>query len=110
MALTDTMHDAGPRSDPHESLSRCREDIDRVDAVLVALLGERARLALNAGRMKAAIGQPVAASAREAAVLERVRQLAPPPLDPEAAARIFERIIDETRDSEQRSLEARDGA
>jgi chorismate mutase len=90
--------------EPYDALVQCREDIDRVDAVLVALLAERARLALQAGQMKVAAGQPVVAPAREAAVLERVKQLAAPPLGPDAVARIFEQIITETRDAERRTV------
>ena len=88
-----------------EVLSRCREDIDRIDAVLVALLRERTRLAVCAGRLKAATGQPLTAPGREAAVIARVSRLAAPPLAPDAVGRIFERIIDETRAAEQRTIE-----
>ena len=95
----------GPEPPATEVLSRCREDIDRIDAVLVALLQERARLALCAGRLKMATGQPLQVPAREAAVIERVKHLALPPLEPDAAGRIFQRIIDETRATEQRAIE-----
>lgn len=95
-------------ADVPDPLSLCRQDIDRVDAVLVALLGERTRLALQAGIIKLAAGEPVQAVAREAAVLRRVQQLAVPPLDSAAVARIFERIIDETRAAERLLLEAGD--
>jgi chorismate mutase len=91
-----------------DPLSLCRHDIDRVDAVLVALLRERTRLAIQAGMLKLAGGLPVQAVAREAAVLERVQALTAPPLDSAAVARIFERIIDETRAAEQLLLERGD--
>lgn len=84
-----------------DPLLQCRQDIDRVDAVLVALLRERTRLAVDAGRIKATAGDPLLASGREAAVIDRVRQLASAPLDGEAVARIFQRIIDETRAAEE---------
>jgi chorismate mutase len=99
-------HPGKPHSPAAEQLSRCREDIDRIDAVLVALLQERTRLAVCAGRVKAASGQPVTAPAREAAVIERVKHLAQFPLEPDAVVRIFERIIDETRATELRAIEA----
>lgn len=95
----------GPEPSAAEVLARCRDDIDRVDAVLVALLQERARLAVCAGRAKVASGQPITAPGREAAVIERVTHLALHPLPPDAVGRIFERIIDETRASEQRAIE-----
>ena len=87
-------------SDP---LSQCRQDIDRIDGVLVALLRERTRLAMQAGEIKLASGEPVHAAAREAAVLRRVQELAIPPLEPEAITRIFACIIDETRNAELRT-------
>lgn len=88
-----------------EELARCRDDIDRIDAVLVALLQERARLAVCAGRVKRASGQAIAAPGREAAVIERVKHLALYPLPSDAVGRIFERIIDETRATEERAVE-----
>jgi chorismate mutase/prephenate dehydratase len=86
----------------NDPLLQCRQDIDRVDAVLVALLRERARLALDAGRLKTAAGASLRAPGREAAVIDRVRRLAGAPLDGDAVARIFRRIIDETRAAEER--------
>ena len=88
-----------------DALALCRSDIDRIDAVLVALLHERTRLALDAGRIKSSSGQALVAPQREAAVFERVRSLARAPLEPDAVARIFERIIEEARAAEAHSRE-----
>jgi chorismate mutase len=98
-----------PAAEVLEALGQCRADIDRVDAVLVALLGERARLAVSAGRIKMEVGQPIVAPGREVAVLERVRGLAREPLDGEAVARIFQRIIEETRAAERLWVAPDDG-
>ena len=87
-------------SDP---LSQCRQDIDRIDGVLVALIRERTRLAMQAGEIKLANGEPVHAAAREAAVLQRVQELAVAPLEAGAITRIFTCIIDETRNAELRT-------
>jgi chorismate mutase len=89
-----------PRAQGINLLAQCRQDIDRIDAVLVALLHERTRLAVDAGRLKTTCGQPLVAPGREAAVFERVRRLARAPLEPDAVARIFERIIEEARAAE----------
>jgi chorismate mutase/prephenate dehydratase len=86
-----------------DPLSQCRQDIDRIDGVLVALLRERTRLALQAGEIKLANGEPLHAAAREAAVMRRVQELAVPPLAADAIARIFACIIDETRNAELRT-------
>jgi chorismate mutase len=91
-------------ADPVDALGQCRKDIDRVDRVLAALLHERARLALAAGRMKLAAGEPLIAPARETAVLARVRELAGGALEAERLVRIFRTIIDETRGAEHQWL------
>lgn len=101
MAHLDSNHEGQPAVDP---LRQCRQDIDRIDRVLAALLGERARLALNAGRMKLAAGEPLASPGRERVVLAQVRNLAAAPLEPEGLERIFQTIIDETRGAELRWL------
>jgi chorismate mutase len=88
-----------------DSLEECRRIIDRVDATIVALLRERARLAIDAGRIKRDAGQPIDAPEREQAICERVRRLATAPLDPGAAERIFRRIIDEVRTIELEEAE-----
>jgi chorismate mutase len=85
------------------SLDDLRRDIDRVDEVLVRLLNERARCACEIGRLKKEQGVEVYQPDREKQVLEHVRSVAAEgPLDPEAIARLFERIIDEARRLERR--------
>lgn len=94
------------RVDPASVLVECRQRIDRIDGVLLALLRERLVTAEQAAAAKAALGQPVFAPPREAEVLARVTTLASSPLDPDAAARIFETIIEETRASALRRVDA----
>jgi chorismate mutase len=85
------------------TLEDLRNDIDRVDEVLVRLLNERARCACEVGRLKKALGVEVYQPEREKQVLEHVRGIASEgPLGPEAIARLFERIIDEARSLERR--------
>jgi chorismate mutase-like protein len=97
------------------TLDELRNDIDRVDEVLVRLLNERARVACEIGRLKKEQGVPIYQPEREKQVLEHVRNVAVEgPLGPEAIARLFERIIDEARRLERRvvhdSLEPSRGA
>jgi chorismate mutase-like protein len=85
------------------TLDDLRDDIDRVDEVLVRLLNERARVACEIGRIKKAQGIEVYQPEREKQVLEHVRSIASEgPLGAEAIARLFERIIDEARRLERR--------
>jgi chorismate mutase-like protein len=85
------------------TLDDLRNDIDRVDEVLVRLLNERARCACEVGRLKKALGIDVYQPEREKQVIEHVRSVAcEGPLGPDAIARLFERIIDEARSLERR--------
>src|SRR2546427_4876841 len=85
------------------TLDDLRNDIDRVDEVLVRLLNERARCVCEIGRLKKLQGLEVYQPDREKLVLEHVRGVAAEgPLGPEAIARLFERIIDEARRLERR--------
>jgi chorismate mutase/prephenate dehydratase len=58
---------------PDEDLVRLRARIDALDRTIVGLLNERAALALDAGRLKAAVGRDgVRDAEREREVLLRV--------------------------------------
>ena len=78
-------------------LSRLREAIDRVDEVLVRLLNQRAKYAIEIGQIKGVMKLPVYSPEREKQVLENVEQWSEGPLDPASVRRLFERIIDESR-------------
>ena len=85
------------------TLDDLRDDIDRVDEVLVRLLNERARVACEIGRLKKEQGVEVYQPEREKQVLAHVRGVgAEGPLGADAIARLFERIIDEARRLERR--------
>jgi chorismate mutase len=85
------------------SLEDLRKDIDRVDEVLVRLLNERARCACEIGRIKKEQKVEIYQPEREKQVLEHVKSVAAEgPLEPEAIARLFERIMDEARRLERR--------
>ena len=91
------------------SLDELREDIDRVDEVLVRLLNERARVACEIGRLKKELGVEVYQPEREKQVLAHVRGIAAEgPLGSEAIARLFERIIDEARRLERQLVDGED--
>ena len=87
------------------TLEDLRDDIDRVDEVLVRLLNERARVACEIGRIKKELGIELYQPEREKQVLSHVRGIAAEgPLGPDAIARLFERIIDEARRLERRVI------
>ena len=93
------------------SLEELRDDIDRVDEVLVRLLNERARVACEIGVLKKALGVEVYQPEREKHVLAHVRGVAAEgPLGPDAIVRLFERIIDEARGLERRLVHGEEAA
>ena len=93
------------------TLDELRDDIDRVDEVLVRLLNERARVACEIGQVKKEQGIELYQPEREKQVLAHVRSVASEgPLGPDAIARLFERIIDEARRLERRLMDGDENA
>src|SRR2546421_4637533 len=82
------------------TIDELRQRIDRLDEKLVELLIDRAKCALEIGKMKHDLGLEVYQPDREAEVLQHVqshgRQMGSP-LGGDAIVRVFERIIDEAR-------------
>jgi chorismate mutase len=89
--------------DAEEELKRLREAIDRVDEVLVKLLNQRAKYAVEIGEIKGVLSLPVYSPEREKEVLRHVEEASRGPLDPPSIRRLFERIIDESRRVERES-------
>ncbi len=82
------------------SLEALREEIDKIDEVIVRLLDRRARCAYAIGRVKHEQGLQIYEPAREAAVMAHVRAVNSDlggPLDGDAVVRLYERIMDEAR-------------
>lgn len=82
------------------SLEALREEIDKIDEVIVRLLDRRARCAYAIGRVKREQGLQIYEPAREAAVMAHVRDVNASlggPLDGDAVARLYERVMDEAR-------------
>jgi chorismate mutase len=88
------------------SVDALRREIDALDERLVALLNARAGCALAIGELKEALGLDVYQPDRERQVLEHVRRVNEGPLDGDAVARLFERIIDEARRLERLAQES----
>jgi chorismate mutase-like protein len=81
-----------------------RKSIDQLDRQLVELIAERLRLVKQVGEIKRGSGLEVYDPERERDLLQRVSQAAPAPLEPAMAQRIFECIIQESRNLEQRHV------
>lgn len=74
-----------------------RAEIDAIDAELLNLINRRARVAIEVGMLKRSAGSPLFDSGREREVLARACRNNTGPLDEDAVARIFRRIIRESR-------------
>jgi len=94
--------------DAENDLTRLRDAIDRVDEVIVRLLNQRAKYAIEIGELKAVLGLPIYAPEREKDVLHHVERTSDGPLDGASVRRLFERIIDESRRVEREAGETKE--
>jgi chorismate mutase len=101
---------ATERDEYTSRMDALREEIDRLDEVLVRLLNARAGCALKIGALKKRLEMEIYQPSREEAVLRHVRETNAGPLDSDAIARLFERIIDEARRLERVVQEREDQA
>jgi chorismate mutase len=92
--------------DAEAELKRLRDAIDRVDEVLVKLLNQRAKDAIEIGEIKGHLALPVYSPEREKEVLRHVETASQGPLDDASIRRLFERIIDESRRVERESAQS----
>src|SRR5271165_1841566 len=84
-----------------------RKKIDEVDRRLVELLSERARAAVEIGRLKRDTALPIYEPERERVVLENVQRMNRGPLPERDLARIYERIMDVMRNIQKEGIGAR---
>jgi chorismate mutase / prephenate dehydratase len=70
-----------------------REQVDAIDLQLIALLVQRARLAVRIGEVKEYANLPVVEMGREQKVLDRIERLRSEPLDEQGAKEIFTSIM-----------------
>jgi chorismate mutase len=84
-----------------------RKKIDELDQRLVELLSERARAAVEIGRLKRDTSLPIYEPERERVVFENVQRMNPGPLPGRDLVRIFERIMDVMRNIQKEGLGAK---
>src|SRR5262250_2252528 len=81
-----------------------RKKIDAIDCKLVALINERARAAVEIGRLKRDTSLPIYEPDRERAVFENVQAANRGPLPGRDLVRIYERIIDVMRNIQKEEI------
>ena len=87
-----------------DPLQQRRREIDALDAELLRLLNERARIANDLASIKKSSGLPVYDGQREQQILDRVCEETQGPLGPESIIEIFRCIIRESRRVEESSM------
>jgi chorismate mutase len=81
-----------------------RKKIDELDRKLVELLSERARAAVEIGRLKRDTSLPIYEPDRERIVFANVQAVNPGPLPGRDLVRIYERIIDVMRNVQKEEI------
>jgi chorismate mutase len=84
-----------------------RRKIDELDRRLVELLSERARAAVEIGRLKRNTNLPIYEPERERIVFENVQAMNRGPLPGRDLVRIFERIMDVMRNIQKEGIGAK---
>ena len=88
-----------------ETINNPRGEIDAIDRELLRLLNKRAQIALRVGAAKAAGETPLCDPNREKEVLSRLREENNGPLDERSIDNIFQRIIDESLQLQQKTFQ-----
>jgi chorismate mutase len=88
-----------------EEVANWRRRIDELDMELIRLLNERARCAIEIGKIKRKLDLPIYDPRREEQIVEMMTRENQGPLDHEGVRRLFERIIDESRRIERVTAE-----
>lgn len=96
------MSETDASSSPDRQLAALRVRIDAVDAQLLALLNERARLAIEVGEVKKITDAPVYRPERESQVIARLRATNPGPLGGDAIEAIQREVMSACRALERR--------
>ena len=87
------------------TINNPRGEIDAIDRELLRLLNKRAEIALRVGAAKADVETPLCDPNREKEVLSRLRQENDGPFDERSIDNIFQRIIDESLQLQQKTFQ-----
>jgi chorismate mutase len=90
-------------------ISDWRKKIDELDRDLVRLLNERARCAVEIGKIKRQNGLPILEPSREQEVMQQAFGANEGPLTDEAIQRVLERVVEEGKALQKRVFEEQGG-
>lgn len=91
-------------------LAGLRDKVDEIDRQLIELLNKRTSVVEEIGRVKHDAGLPIYEPRREDQVFENVTRHNAGPLTHDGVRRVFERIIDESRQVQRLRIIARNGS
>lgn len=84
---------SNPSPEQDKALQSLRQRIDSLDAQVVALLNERARVVVEVGKVKQASNTPIYAPDREKYILDKVRQLNQGPLENRCLEAVYRELM-----------------
>ncbi|BDC51050.1 hypothetical protein F183_A33660 [Bryobacterales bacterium F-183] len=90
---------------PEDLLKPYRDEIDRIDLGILALLNERTTVVQEIGRVKQENNMAIYEPKREDKVYENVTRNNAGPLPDDAVKRVFERIMDEMRSVQRNRMQ-----
>ena len=93
-------------NDNMDNIDDLRERINSIDDELLRLFNERAKLALEIGKVKKIQGLPIYTPSREEQIIMRVQQENPGPLSPISIARLYQQLIQESRTLEEKDADS----
>jgi chorismate mutase len=101
-----SMTDRATNTDSLAELTRCREEIERIDNEIVGLLARRLALGKRTGELKRLAGLPILDPTREAAVIRRVTGVARDVgLPSESVREVFWQIVGMSRRAQEEGRE-----
>lgn len=89
-----------------DDIDNLRERMDAIDDELLRLFNERAKLALEIGRVKKDLGLPIYVPSREEQIITRVQEENPGPLSPTSISRLYQQLIQESRTLEEQDADS----
>jgi prephenate dehydrogenase len=99
-----------PGSTEETTLAAKRDRIDSLDETIAKLLKERLALATEIGQLKAQRKLPIKDGAREQVVLDHVRSVVNEPILAEAVCRVYEQLLKESRELQDKPVVAESAA
>src|SRR5690348_10351074 len=87
------MPDPVPATPDPAALAELRKQIDALDARVVDVLNERAKIVVEIGRIKQLTNEPIYAPDREKAVLDKVRRLNAGPLQDRCLEAVYRELM-----------------